>query len=118
MMKLSVVIPAHNEEGSIRTSIDAIYSALAAEGIDHEILVVNDHSRDSTEDILKQAMTEIPSLRYINNPGANGFGYAVRQGLENFTGDCVAVMMGDMSDSPVDLVSFYRKMGEGYDCVF
>jgi dolichol-phosphate mannosyltransferase len=117
-MKLSVVIPAHNEEGSIRTSIDAVYAALSTEGISHEILVVNDHSKDATEDILKKAMTEIPSLRYINNPGAGGFGYAVRMGLENFTGDCVAVMMGDMSDSPEDLVRFYKKMGEGYDCVF
>jgi dolichol-phosphate mannosyltransferase len=42
---------------------------------------------------------EVNSLRYISNPGANGFGYAVRLGLENFSGDCVAIMMGDLSDT-------------------
>ena len=76
------------------------------------------HSKDQTENILKQLMLEVNSLRYITNPGANGFGYAVRLGLENFSGDCVAIMMGDLSDSPDDLVKFYSKLQEGYDCVF
>ncbi len=117
-MKLSVVIPAHNEEGSIATSIRAVDTALVANNIEHEILVVNDNSKDRTEEVLQSLLPEIPALKYINNPGANGFGYAVRVGLENFSGDCVAIMMGDMSDSPDDLVKFYRKMLEGYDCVF
>lgn len=117
-MKLSVVIPAHNEEGSIGSSVMEIYSTLLKNNISHEILVVNDHSKDGTENILKSVMAEVPTLTYLTNTGSNGFGYAVRLGLENFTGDCVAIMMGDMSDSPEDLVKFYRKMLEGYDCVF
>jgi dolichol-phosphate mannosyltransferase len=117
-MKLSVVVPAHNEEGSIETSVRAIYATLATNNIPHEILVINDNSKDRTEEILQSLAKEIPSLVYINNPGANGFGYAVRVGLENFSGDCVAIMMGDMSDSPDDLVKFYTKMQEGFDCVF
>jgi dolichol-phosphate mannosyltransferase len=53
------------------------------------------------------------------NHGPNGFGYAIRYGLERFSGDCVAVMMSDLSDDPVDLVAFYRKMvAENLDCVF
>ena len=117
-MKLSVVIPAHNEEGSIKSSVCAIYKELQQNDINHEILVVNDHSKDETEKILRDLTAQIPSLRYVNNSGNNGFGYAVRLGLDNFSGDFVAVMMGDMSDSPVDLVKFYRKILEGYDCVF
>ena len=117
-MKLSVVIPAHNEEGSIRSSILEIHTTLLKNNILHEILVVNDNSKDRTEDILKDMMHEVGSLRYVNNPGAGGFGYAVRLGLETFSGDCVAIMMGDMSDSPDDLVKFYHKMLDGYDCVF
>jgi dolichol-phosphate mannosyltransferase len=117
-MKLSVVIPAHNEEGSIKPSVCAIYKELQQNDINHEILVVNDHSKDETEKILRDLTAQIPSLRYVNNSGNNGFGYAVRLGLDNFSGDFVAVMMGDMSDSPVDLVKFYRKILEGYDCVF
>jgi dolichol-phosphate mannosyltransferase len=117
-MKLSVVIPAYNEEGSITNTIDTLYNKLRSSGVDHEILVVNDNSKDSTPIILEQLKEQIPSLIYFTNPGPNGFGYAVRYGLERYTGDCVAVMMGDLSDDPSDLVSFYHKMHEGYDCVF
>lgn len=117
-MKLSVIIPAHNEEGAIKSSIIEISTVLLKSNIPHEILVINDNSKDKTEEILKGLKQQIPELTYINNPGENGFGWAVRTGLENFSGDCVAVMMGDMSDSPADLVSFYKKILEGYDCVF
>jgi dolichol-phosphate mannosyltransferase len=117
-MILSIVIPVHNEEGSVRPTVTEIYSTLDRHAIPHEILVINDHSKDRTEEILKDLRGTIPTLKYLNNPGANGFGYAVRLGLENFSGDCVAVMMGDMSDSPDDLVKFYGKMLEGFDCVF
>jgi dolichol-phosphate mannosyltransferase len=117
-MKLSVVIPAYNEEGSIEASVRAIYAELLKYDIPYQILVVNDHSKDSTEEILRSLVLEVPGLEYINNPGANGFGNTVRVGLDHFSGDCVAVMMGDLSDSPVDLVSFYHKLLEGYDCVF
>lgn len=117
-MKLSVVIPAHNEDGSIKSSVVEIYSTLSSNNIAHEILVVNDNSKDRTEEILKELKAEISTLTYINNEGPSGFGFAVRKGLENFSGDCVAIMMGDMSDSPEDLVKFYKKICEGYDCVF
>jgi glycosyltransferase involved in cell wall biosynthesis len=67
---------------------------------------------------LQELAQEIPTLRYYTNPGPNGFGYAVRYGLERYQGDCVAVMMADLSDDPADLVRYYHKMQEGYDCVF
>ena len=117
-MKLSIVIPAHNEEGSIRETISELHEELLHENIEHEIVVINDNSSDSTENILQQLQTEISSLVYYNNEPPNGFGFAVRCGLHRFGGDCVAVMMADLSDSPKDLVKFYRKMQEGYDCVF
>ena len=118
-MKLSVVIPAHNEEDSIETTVLSIHKVLKDEGIEHELLVVNDNSHDETEIILKKLSTNNSSIRYINNIPPNGFGFAVRAGLESFTGDAVAIMMADNSDSPHDLVKFYRRMNEGnYDCVF
>jgi dolichol-phosphate mannosyltransferase len=117
-MKLSVVIPAHNEEGSIEASVRAIHSELTKNDIDHQLLVVNDHSKDRTEEILQSLSLELPTVEYINNPGLGGFGNAIRVGLESFSGDCVAIIMGDLSDSPADLVRFYHKLQEGYDCVF
>ncbi|WP_138995167.1 glycosyltransferase family 2 protein [Larkinella sp. C7] len=118
-MKLSVVIPAYNEQESIPETLRSLYQTLAKYGIPHEICVTNDNSKDQTAQVLEQLTHEIPTLVYYTNPGPNGFGYAVRYGLERFTGDCVAVFMADMSDDPEDLVKFYNKMLEGdYDCVF
>lgn len=115
---LSVVIPAHNEEGHIEHTVRSLCTALRAENITFEILVVNDNSQDKTEDILKNLCEEIAELRYVNNTPPNGFGFAVRMGLAEFRGDAVAIYMADSSDDPADLVKFYRKMQEGYDCVF
>lgn len=118
-MKLSLVIPAHNEAASIRETVEAFHHELAKEKIAHEILVVNDNSSDQTEEILARMSKEHAEVRYINNTPPNGFGFAVRCGLEHFSGDCIAIVMADMSDRPVDLVKYYRKMVEGnYDCVF
>jgi dolichol-phosphate mannosyltransferase len=117
-MKLSVVIPAYNEAESITETVVSIFQKLTKEQITHEIVVVNDNSKDNTLGVLQNLKTEIPSLVFYTNAGPNGYGNAVRYGLERFSGDCVAIMMADLSDSPEDLVKFYRKLLEGYDCVF
>jgi dolichol-phosphate mannosyltransferase len=118
-MKLSVVLPAYNEEGSIEETLRTLYAKLKEESIDHEIVVVNDNSKDNTLGLLTTLQLDIPTLAVYTNHGPNGFGYAIRYGLERFSGDCVAVMMSDLSDDPADLVAFYRKMvAENLDCVF
>jgi dolichol-phosphate mannosyltransferase len=118
-MKLSIVIPVYNEEESISQTIDVLERKFASFKIEHEIFIVNDNSDDKTADILEQLARKYTSVRYETNHGPNGFGYAVRYGLERFTGDCVAIMMADLSDDPGDLLRFYNKMVEGdYDCVF
>ncbi len=118
MKKVSLVIPAHNEESCIEKTIRVFHNELKKENIQHEILVINDNSKDKTEQILQTLSKEILELKYINNIPPNGFGFAVRKGLENFQGDYVAIVMADLSDRPVDLVSYYKKIEEGYDCVF
>ncbi|MFC0185525.1 dolichol-phosphate mannosyltransferase [Pseudarcicella hirudinis] len=118
-MKLSVVIPAYNEEESIPETLRALYQTLVKHEIDHEICVTNDNSKDKTEQVLQELQKEIPTLVYFTNKGPNGFGFAVRYGLERFSGDCVAVMMADLSDDPEDLVKYYRTMQEqNVDAVF
>jgi dolichol-phosphate mannosyltransferase len=119
-MKLSVVIPAYNEALNLPGTLQAFYAELHANNIDHELLVVNDNSKDNTKEVIRQLQQTIPTLRTVfNEPPHNGFGFAVRKGLENFTGDCVAIVMADLSDSPADLVKFYNTFTEQkVDCVF
>jgi dolichol-phosphate mannosyltransferase len=117
-MKLSVVIPARDEEGSIPETLAAVTRALRLERIPYEIVVVDDGSRDNTAAQVLEAGRQDSGIRLVSNTGAHGFGLAVRCGLAEATGDAVAVMMADGSDSPDDLVRYYRKLQEGYDCAF
>lgn len=118
-MKLSIVIPAYNEAESVSETINELVKVLSDRKIEHEILVVNDNSKDNTLEVLESLAAIHPSVRFVTNTGPNGFGYAVRYGLERFSGDCVAVMMADLSDSPHDLIKFYDTMAQGnFDCVF
>jgi dolichol-phosphate mannosyltransferase len=118
-MILSIIIPAHNEEGSIEETINSIENVLERENITHEIIVINDNSNDNTEYILTNLMKYNSNLFYYNNKGSNGFGNAIIFGLQKYTGDCVAIMMADLSDDPEDLLKFYQRLLIGdVDCVF
>lgn len=117
-MKLSVVIPARDEEGSVETTVCALHEALETERIDHELIVVDDGSTDNTQQLVAALAQGNPAIRLVSNPGPHGFGWAVRCGLEVFTGDAAAIVMADGSDQPRDVVQYYRKLEEGYECVF
>jgi dolichol-phosphate mannosyltransferase len=117
-MKLSVVIPAHNEEAVVGETVDGLLSTLTDEGIDHEVIVIDDSSVDDTASVVARIAADSPQVRCLPSPYRGGFGFAVRAGLEAFEGDAVAIMMADGSDSPQDLVSYYRLLEEGYECAF
>ena len=117
-MKFSVVTPAHDEADSIGETLSATVAALESNDIDYEIVVVDDASTDGTGAIVKHIAVENPRVLYLRSPKPPGFGYAVRAGLEAYTGDAVAIMMADLSDSPQDLVLYYRVLEQGYDCAF
>jgi len=78
---LSVVIPAHNEEGHVAETVHGLADTLRGAGIAYELLVVNANSSDGTASILATLSATDIGLRYINNMPPNGFGLAVRRGL-------------------------------------
>ena len=116
-MKFSVVIPAHNEEGNIENTILALQEALEGK-FDFEIIVIADHCTDSTEAILSTLAPKISTLKWFKNSDRNGFGMAIRCGLNHYTGDAVAIFMADASDSPNDLLIYFEKIEAGAECVF
>src|SRR3989344_5508870 len=102
-MALSVVIPAYNEEGSVRETVESVARVLAREHIPSELIVVNDHSTDATAAVLADLSGRIPQLRVVNNEGLPGYGRTVVCGINAAQGTYVAVMMADLSDDPEDL---------------
>src|SRR3954447_11980806 len=117
-MKLSVVMPAQNEEGSVGGTVAGVVEVLAREGIDYEVVVVNDDSEDSTEAVVAAMGEQNPRIRVHRSHNERGFGNAIRAGLDVYEGDAVAIVMADASDDPEDLIRYHMLLEEGWDCAF
>ncbi len=118
-MRLSIVIPARNEEGNIERTVTNLAAHLDAANIrNFEIIVVDDGSSDDTGAIVNRIHEEEARIRTVRNDGRNGFGRAVAYGLDHFDGDAVVVYMADASDSPDDVVRYYYILRDEADCAF
>lgn len=117
-MKLSIVIPAHNEARNLGETLDEMVATLHQAGISLEVIVVNDNSDDATREVALAWAQRCPEVQVVENLPPRGFGRAVRTGLQHASGDVIALVMADRSDDPQDIVRCYRKLLEGYDCVF
>jgi dolichol-phosphate mannosyltransferase len=117
-MKLSVVVPAHNEEKNLEPTLTELMDVLDAQAIPFEIIVVDDNSSDGTRSLAEELATKRGEIRVLSRAHLPGFGRAIRAGLGAASGDVVVIVMADRSDDPRDVVRYYRKIEEGYDCVF
>jgi dolichol-phosphate mannosyltransferase len=115
---LSVVIPVRNEERCICSTVEHLDLELRLRGVPHEIIVVDDGSSDSTWQKLCELREHLPSLRPVQNPGANGFGRAIIYGFDQATGDAIVIMMADESDDCRDVVRYWETLNQGWDAVF
>ena len=115
---LSIVIPARDEEGCIASTVQHLHLELDLRGVPHEIVVVDDGSTDRTWGILQDLKTQCSQLNPVKSLGPHGFGRAITRGLDAMTGDAVVIMMADESDDCRDVVRYWEKLNEGYDCVF
>lgn len=116
--KISVVIPALNEERCIESTVRHLSVELAIHHVPHEIVVVDDGSTDKTWDVLASLAETIRELKPVRNEGEHGFGRAIREGFVHATGDALCVMMADESDDCRDVVRYWQVLQEGVDCVF
>ncbi len=114
----SIVIPAYNEEKNIPKTVEEVQKTFRKYDIPYELILVNDNSTDSTPDVIKALMADDPNIKTVDRRPPGGFGRAIRAGLDAVTGDMVIIYMADLSDDPEDAIKYYKKIEEGYDCVF
>ncbi|MFA5356534.1 MAG: glycosyltransferase [Candidatus Omnitrophota bacterium] len=113
-MKLTIVIPAHNEQDNITDVINKMEAIL---DIPHELVIVNDHSTDSTAALIDEASRRYPNIRRVDNPGERGFANAIKAGFANNSSEAVVPVMADLCDDLNTVKEMFRKINEGYDVV-
>jgi glycosyltransferase involved in cell wall biosynthesis len=118
-LRLSIIIPAYNEEKRIGRTLECVRSHFAAQlrpGLgDIEIIVVNDGSKDGTARLVQSCRTAIPSLRLITNKTNRGKGYSVRQGVRQARGSVILFMDADLSFSMEDVEKLLAAVAAGND---
>lgn len=100
----SIVIPAYNESARLGGTLEKVLAYVHARGWNAEVIVINDGSRDNTEEIARQFAERDPMLRVVNNPGNRGKGYSVRNGMLHAHGRIVIFSDADLS-SPIEEAS-------------
>jgi len=113
-----VIIPARDEEGCIASTVEHLHLELDLRGVPHEIIVVDDGSKDRTWSILQAERSKFAGLKPVKNEGQHGFGRAIQRGLDAMSGDAAVIFMADESDDCRDVVRYWEKLNEGYDCVY
>lgn len=115
--KVSVVIPAFNEEGNVERLTKELVEMLK-EYRDYEILFVDDGSRDNTLAILKGLHTKNSRIHYISLARNFGHQNALKAGLDHASGDCVITMDADLQHPPELIHQLIEKWQEGYEVVY
>jgi glycosyltransferase involved in cell wall biosynthesis len=117
--KISLIVPCYNEQESLPIFYEEVCKiSKKLNEVDFEFLFVNDGSKDKTLEILRDLSKKDKRVRYISFSRNFGKEAGMFAGLENSTGDYVAIMDADMQDPPEMIIEMYYSIkNEGYDCV-
>lgn len=113
-MKLSLVVPAHNEEDNIQNLINRIIQGV---DIDNELVIVNDHSTDNTAKLVLESARAHKNIKLVENYLDKGFANALKAGFASSRGDIIVPVMGDLCDDLNTLRQMLNKIEEGFDVV-
>jgi dolichol-phosphate mannosyltransferase len=117
-LTISVVLPVYNEEGVVEELYRRVRDAVQATGARHEIIFVNDGSRDGSGHALDELAAAHPQVRVLHLSRNFGHQAAVQAGLAHACGDVVLLMDSDMQDAPEALPRFLLQWQAGYDVVY
>ena len=114
---LTVIIPAYNEEQMLPKAAATIHQILSKDAIEHELIFVDDGSRDGTWNVILKAHADIPSVRGIRFSRNFGKEAAIFAGLEKSQGDCCVIIDCDLQHPPETILEMYRLWQQGYEVV-
>lgn len=119
MKKISIVIPAYNEEGNLMPVYQRIKSVFEnMQGYSFEIIFVNDGSRDNTQSRLEEMALDFPEIKYIEFSRNFGHQPAVKAGMDYADGNVIISMDGDLQHPPELIPQMVKKWELGYDIVY
>jgi glycosyltransferase involved in cell wall biosynthesis len=111
----SIVIPAYNERARIPATLRAVVECIRTRGWSAEVVVVNDGSRDGTDEVVKAFAAQAREVRMLENPGNRGKGYSVRNGLLHSLGNVVMFTDADLSAPIEEAEGLFNAISEGAD---
>jgi glycosyltransferase involved in cell wall biosynthesis len=114
-VRLTIIIPAHNEEQVLEKTVLSIISSLKIKN--YSILICNDHSTDKTLDIAKKLSKKYKQLKFTSNTNDAGFGNVLLFGFSQAKSELVVPMMADLCDDPRTIPLMLEKINQGYDIV-
>ncbi len=114
---ISTVIPIFNEEENLPELRRRLTAALDLIGDDWELILVNDGSRDGSEQLIRSYARQDPRIKLVSFSRNFGHQPAVTAGIHHATGDCVVLLDGDMQDPPEIITQMVAKWREGYQIV-
>lgn len=109
-MQLTVVIPAYNEAGAIRPTVEDLAATLAASGLEHEVIVVDDGSTDGTSEAVRELAGRLEAVRLVVHPRNRGYGAALKSGIRASRADVVAITDADGTYPNERLPELYRRL--------
>ena len=120
MKKLvSILVPCYNEEASLPKLYEEVSKLMDAENnYDWELFFINDGSRDSTIDIIKELYEKDQRISYVDLARNFGKENAMLAGFDYVKGDCMVIMDADLQDPPSLIPDMLKYWEEGYDDVY
>lgn len=114
-LNYSIIIPAYNESERLAVSLPKVLDYMARTGLQGEVIVVNDGSKDDTAEVVRRFALLHPDVRLLENPGNRGKGYSVRNGMLNAQGDVLLFTDADLSSPIYEASKLFAAIDEGAD---